>query len=235
MSSDTPQFHINTYFRSSCSGRLRIALNLKSLSYKCSYTNLLKDEQTSASHLSLNPSGSVPVLTPLKTDNAWPITQSVAGLEYLEEAFPDRRPLLPPGDKLVARAQVRTLVNIIACDTQPVTNRHIMLAVGKLGKNGPEWSREYMTRGLKAYEETAKRTAGEFSVGDEITMADVVLVPAVWGAERFGVDLEKLPTVKRIYETMSREEAVVKAHWRRQEDTPEEFRESLDGHVTGDP
>jgi maleylacetoacetate isomerase len=78
-----------------------------------------------------------------------------------------------------------------------------------------------MTDGLLAYEAIASNTAGKFSVGDQVTLADVCLVPAVWGAQRWGVDLNQTPVLMRVYENMSKIEEVDRAHWQRQEDTPE--------------
>lgn len=78
--------------------------------------------------------------------------------------------------------------------------------------------------GFRAYEAIVEKTAGAFSVGDSITVADVCLVPAAWGAERVGVDLGAFPTIKRVVERLEGEECVGRGHWRTQEDTPEEFR-----------
>lgn len=226
MASQTPKFHLHTYFRSSCSGRLRIALALKQIPYTTTVTNLLKDEQLSSTYAAINPSASVPVLTRLDTDTSFSIGQSIAALEYLEEAFPGVHPLLPAPERALERAQVRTLVNIVACDIQPITNRRIILAVQQLGKDPAEWCRHFIERGFAAYEATLEKTAGRFSVGDQITLADVCLVPAVWAGERFSIDLGKFSRLKGVFEEMSGTEAVRKAHWRRQEDTPEEFKES---------
>ena len=79
-----------------------------------------------------------------------------------------------------------------------------------------------MTRGLQAYEDVASRTAGKFSVGDKVSMADVCLVPAIWNAEPFGIELESFPTITRIYAALSELEAVQNAHWSVQEDCPED-------------
>ncbi len=81
-----------------------------------------------------------------------------------------------------------------------------------------------MTDGLVAYEKLVQKTTGKFSYGDSITLADVCLVPAVWGAQRFGVELENVPNVMKIFTAMSRLDAVKRAHWNSQEDTPAELR-----------
>lgn len=222
-------YDLHTYFRSSCSARLRIALNLKSIPYKSVPVNLLKGQQSSESHLILNPLGLVPVLvvhnnqSSASTSTSFAIPQSVSALEYLEETHPEP-PLLPSLSEAQGRATVRTLVNIIACDVQPVTNLRIQQRVRALGGDSAAWSKELVEAGFRAYETITAKSAGVFSVGDRITMADVCLVPACWAAERVGVDVGSYPTIKRVVERMEEEEAVKKAHWRRQVDTPDEFK-----------
>lgn len=218
-----PELLLHTYYRSSCSARLRIALNLKGLDAEYAYIHLYKDEQMSEEHEKLNPSRSVPVLTHLVDDGpSFPITQSAAAIEYLEEVFPDRSPLLPPLFRPLDRAKVRVLTNIITNDVQPITNRRIAKAVRRLGADVEAWNMDFMTRGLEAYERIAVKTAGRYSVGDAVSMADVCLVPAIWNAEKSAVDLESLPTVMRIYRALSELKAVKKAHWSMQADCPED-------------
>ncbi|KKK12316.1 hypothetical protein ARAM_001363 [Aspergillus rambellii] len=239
---DHPQVTLYTYFRSSCSARLRIALALKSIPYTSVPINLLKDEQGSPQNTSVNPSATVPTLIIQRTvptnnnnnnnNNNNPhiitITQSRAALEYLDEATdlaPATAPkLLPPASNPEARALVRTLCDIIACDVQPVTNLRILKRVAPLGVDRAAWSKDLIEAGFRAYEALVVRSAGVFSVGDGITMADLCLVPAVWGAQRAGVDLGRFPTIKRVVERLEMEEAVRKGHWMTQEDTPEEFQ-----------
>ena len=224
--SDTPKITLYTYFRSSCSARVRIALNLKSLPYTPVYVNLLKGEQSSAEHKTINPSGSVPALV-VEYPNKSPvtITQSLSALEYLDEIPPgNSHKLLPPTSDPEIRALVRTLSQIIACDVQPVTNLRILKEVDKLGGDRAGWSRDLIEKGFGAFESIVKSTAGRLSVGDVITMADVCLIPAAWGAERVGVELGKFPTIKRIVDALEQEEAAKKGHWKNQEDTPEELR-----------
>ncbi|KFY28182.1 hypothetical protein V493_03060, partial [Pseudogymnoascus sp. VKM F-4281 (FW-2241)] len=172
----------------------------------------------------INPSHTVPtlIITPSSGGPSVKITQSIPALEYLEEAYPSQRPLLPKD--LAARATVRTLVAILAADVQPITNLAILNRVEAMGGDKALWAREIMAGGLQAYEAVTKDSAGEFSVGDDISMADVCLVPAMWGAERFGVDFTEMPTVRRVYERLAAMEEVKRAHWTRQEDTPEELR-----------
>lgn len=220
-----PDYTVYSYFRSSCSARLRIALNIKGVSYDQVPVNLLKNEQTSEKHRQLNPSGSVPLLVcHNEAGGHFKIGQSVAAIEYLDEVHP-QHPLLPRDDPK-ARALARTLAAIVACDIQPVTNLRILRRVREMGGDAEVWIRELAASGFEAYEAVAKESAGVFSVGDEMSIADACLVPAIWNAQRFGVELEAFPTVRRIMEALERETAVVSARYSRQPDTPEELREA---------
>ncbi|KAJ5129538.1 uncharacterized protein N7515_005577 [Penicillium bovifimosum] len=222
----TDKITLHTYFRSSCSARLRIALHLKEIPFESVYVNLLKGEQSTPAHLAINPSGTVPALV-IQRESQPPvtITQSLAALEYLAEAFPEKEPaLMPPASDPETRAVVRTLSDIISCDIQPVTNLRILKRVGPLGVDRAAWSKDLMEEGFRAYEAVVKGSAGKFSVGDQITIADLCLIPAAWGAQRFGVDLGQFPVTNGIVQRLEMEEAVRKGHWRAQEDTPEEFR-----------
>ncbi|KAK2811212.1 hypothetical protein FQN50_002309 [Emmonsiellopsis sp. PD_5] len=236
MSTPLPSLTLHTYFRSSCSGRLRIALALKNLPYTTHPVNLLSGAQHTPAHLSLNPSGTVPVLTATTTnpttgtEETLTITQSIAALEYLEE-LTDTIPLLPPRTEIDKRARIRTLVNILACDVQPVTNLKIQKRVKALGGDNTAWARELMVEGFTAVEAilagsttAGTGTAGKYCVGDEVSLADVCLVPAVWAGERVGVEFDKFPCVKRVFGEMEGLEGVKVAHWMRQGDTPVELR-----------
>jgi len=143
-------------------------------------------------------------------------------LEYFEDAYPNAPKLLP--EDVEARAKVRELVNVVACDIQPVTNLKVLNKVRPLGVDGKEWQAEWMSSGLEAFERIVKGSAGRYAVGDQVTLADVVLAPAVDNALRFGVDVSKYETVWRVYEEVGKIEAFQKGGWRTQEDTPEEFR-----------
>lgn len=216
-----PDYNLYSYYRSSCSARLRIALNLKGIAYDLVPVNILKDEQLSAEHKALNPSCSVPLLCKKGDATPFKIGQSVAALEYLDEIHPV--PLLPLKSDPEGRAITRTLVNIVSCDIQPVTNLRIMRRVRALGGNAEEWNKELMQDGLQAYEVVASNWAGKYSYGDNLTMADVCLLPAAWNAKRFGVDLGQFPTISKVVENMEQLPAVAKASYFNQPDTPEEM------------
>lgn len=242
MTTTPSSFDLYTYFRSSCAARLRIALNLKGLAYTPRFVNLLKGEQFTDEHRRLNPTGTVPVLiahyqsTSTSTSTSEPqeqeftIGQSLAAMEFLEEGCTQGeggRALLPPLTDPQARARVRTICELIACDIQPVTNQRVQKRVKALEADPTAWSYSVAAGGFEALEAVLRDTVGAsgFCVGEQITMADVCLVPAVWAADRVGLDvMGTYPTVKKVYERMLREKAVQKAHWRTQPDTPEEFR-----------
>ena len=220
------QLILYTYFRSSCSCRVRTACNIKKLPVTYRYVNLLEGEQRAASYLEVNPGGVVPTLVvtdatgrPIVT-----ISQSIAILEYLEEAFPNSRQLLPPVTQPVARARVRELVNTIACDVQPPTNLRVLRRAKGLGVTSEDWCQEFMDFGLRAYEALLARNPQRYSVGEDITMADVVLAPAIENAMRWGMGLAKLPNVKRVFEAIRALPEFMDADWRHQEDTPEALR-----------
>ncbi|KJZ71602.1 hypothetical protein HIM_08996 [Hirsutella minnesotensis 3608] len=217
-------YTLYSYFRSSCSARLRIILNLKGISYDTVPVNLLNGEQLTDSHRALNPSATVPLLVSRRAhDDGFKIGQSIAALEFLEEVHPET-PILPPASDPKGRAVVRTLVNIVSSDTQPVTNLRIMQRVRKLGGNAEDWNKELMTDGMRAYESIVKDCAGKYSFGDSVTMADACLLPAAWNAERFGVDLKAFPTISRVVENLSQHPAVIKAHYLNQPDTPDNLK-----------
>ena len=220
-SPDTP-LTLYTYFRSSCSGRLRIALNLKRIPYAAEYLDLKAGHHHDLSYCDINPSESVPTLRLGPTGGT--ITQSLAALEYLEERFPMAPSLLPTSSNHLGRATVRSLVNIISSDFQPVTNMRVLARVSQMGVEGGDWFRHFGDLALKAYEAIVKNTAGEYSYGNEVTLADVCLVPAVWNAQRYGIDMYPFPTIRMIVSRMQRLEAVQKAHWKAQPDCPPDLR-----------
>ncbi|EPS43246.1 hypothetical protein H072_2748 [Dactylellina haptotyla CBS 200.50] len=230
-----PNITLHTYFRSSCSARVRIALNLKGLTFTPHYIHLVKSEQCSPEYTSINPSATVPTITftqDEESQDSFVLTQSMAILEYLEEKFPPPAytPLLPTNPE--HRARVRQLCNIIACDIQPLTNLKMLKSMKEYAKAagqdpdvaGPEWQKKIMTEGFRAYEAICKKSVGKYSVGDELSMADVCLMPAIDGAVRFGVDMEEFETVKRVWSELDKVEAVVKGGWRVQGDTPADLR-----------
>jgi len=228
----TPSFHLYTYFRSSCSARLRIALALKSITYTRTNINLLAKEHLEPSYAAINPSRSVPTLVVTYPNaNGTPetvtLTQSLATLNYLDEAFPNTVPILPSSPK--ARALSRTLAEIIAEDIQPATNLRIQLRIKNLADQEASvaYTKEVMTEGFRAFEAVLRKEGNaddKYCVGNQVSLADLCLVPAVWGAMRWGVELAQFERLMAIYDRLSQTEEVKKAHWSMQPDTPEELR-----------
>jgi maleylacetoacetate isomerase len=188
-----------TYFRSSAAYRVRIALNLKGIGYEAVPVHLLKDggQQRQEEYRKINPSGLVPAFQ----DERITLTQSVAIIEYLDERFP-AVPLMP--QDVAGRAKVRELTQIIACDIHPLNNlrvlRHLVheLKLSEEAKN--EWIRHWIREGLVSLEAHLARdpAAGPFCHGTAPTMADCFLVPQVFNAQRFDIDIAAYPNVERI-------------------------------------
>lgn len=219
-----PEYELYSYFRSSCSARVRIAAHWKGLELKYKYVQLLKDEQKGNDYAGLNPNKTVPTLVVREDGKEALIRQSVAMLEYFEERHPETPRLLPPSSDPLGRAQVRDLVNIVACDTQPITNLKVLNKVKPLGMETNDWQQTFMGAGLEVYEAVVSKTAGKYSIGDEVTLADVVLSPAVDNCYRYGVDMTKFPIVEKIYRELMKLDAFKKGSWKTQVDTPENLR-----------
>lgn len=188
-----------TYFRSSAAYRVRIALNLKGLKADYRYVHLVKDggQQHQPEYLALNPQGLVPALV----DKGHVLTQSLAIIEYLDETHP-QPPLLPkdaPG-----RARVRALAQIVACDIHPVNNQRILkyleseFHADEAARS--KWYRHWIVEGFNALDKLlgSSPATGKFCHGDQPTLADICLVPQVFNARRFKIDLASFPAIERI-------------------------------------
>lgn len=185
-----------SYFRSSAAFRLRIALNLKGLDYEYVAVNLLKREQKSDDYLALNPQGLVPALT---LPDGQTLGQSIALLEWLDEAYPGAA-LLPrdPTD----RARVRSVVHNIACDIHPICNlavtNYLQDRFSAREADIIDWYTTWMHRGFVAIERVLANNATPFSFGKQPGMADVCLVPQVFNARRFDINLADFPHICRV-------------------------------------
>jgi maleylpyruvate isomerase len=186
---------LSTYWRSSCSFRVRIALGYKKLAYESVCVNILEDKQHEAGYRAHNPIGHVPTLTIDGVD----YVESVAIMELLEELHPEP-PLLPK--QPYERARVRGLVQTISAGIQPLQNLAVLDRVGKEPTIRTAWMQHWISRGLAAYEAlvvAAEKDGmnGPFSFGSGFTMADACLVPQVFAARRVGVDLTPFPRILR--------------------------------------
>ena len=181
-----------TFFRSSTSYRVRIALSVKGLDWEQRYVSLPKMEHRAGDYLAVNPQGLVPALV----ENGQLFAQSLAILEYLEEAHPE--PAFLPSD-LYQRAYVRRLSQIIGCDIHPLNNVRVLkwLAANVPDDKGiaDRWYAHWIAEGFASIEETLEREnlAGAFCLGDTVGMADICLVPQVANARRFDCDLSPYP------------------------------------------
>lgn len=188
-----------TYFRSSAAYRVRIALNLKGLKADYRFVHLVKEggEQHRSEYLAVNPQGLVPALA----DKGHVLTQSLAIIEYLEETHP--QPPLFPKDAL-GRARVRALAQIVACDIHPLNNQRILKYLEKEFRADEAarntWYRHWIVEGFNALDKLldGSPATGKFCHGDQPTLADVCLVPQVFNARRFKIDLGSFPSIERI-------------------------------------
>lgn len=190
---------LHTYFRSTAAWRVRIALALKGLQYDAVPVHLLRDggEQHAERYRRLNPQGLVPLLT----DGDELVTQSLAIIEYLDETHREP-PLLPHSP--AGRARVRALAQIVACDIHPLNNLRVQqylasqLGAGDAAKQ--DWMHHWMHAGFEALEAmlAGDPRTGACCHGDAPTIADLCLVPQLYNARRFGVDLDAYPTLVRI-------------------------------------
>ncbi len=208
-----------TYFRSSAAYRVRIALNLKGIGYDAVPVHLLRNggEQHHAAYRAVNPGELLPALDVDGTV----LTQSLAIVEYLEETHPFM-PLLP--QDALGRARVRALAQTIACDTHPLTNlrvlQHLKAELGVSEEAKTTWYRHWLAEGMRMLEAQLADSAdtGRFCHGDTPTLADCCLVPQVFNANRFGVDLAPYPTIAAIDAACAGIEAFQAAHPARQPD-----------------
>jgi len=193
---------LHSYFRSSASFRVRIALALKNLDYEYAAVHLLQGggQQFAPAFKAMNPAALVPVL---EDEDGTVLSQSLAIIEYLDETRP--QPPLLPGDA-VARARVRAIALAIACEIHPLNNLRVLgylvktLGVSEEQKNA--WYRHWVETGLATVETmlAADPRTGACCHGDLPTLADICLVPQIFNAQRFNCRLDHVPTVMRIHE-----------------------------------
>jgi maleylpyruvate isomerase len=203
---------LHGFWRSTATWRVRIALAHKGIPYEYVPVHILRGggEQHRPEFLAMNPMRHVPVLELEEAGRVHHLAESMAILEFLEERFPSL-PLLPSDPFLRLRA--RQLALTVVSGIQPLQNTKVQKWVqGELQADGKAWVQHWVSRGLEALELLTKETAGTFSVGEALSVADVCLVPELHFAVRFGIDLEPYPTLRAIGRACDVLPAFVAAH-----------------------
>lgn len=181
---------LHGYYRSASSWRVRIALGLKDLRVAQVAHHLRRGEQRAAGYLVLNPQGLVPALV---LDDGTVLTQSLAIIEWLDQAFPTP-PLLPAGP--IERARVRAFALVLAADTHPVQNLGVLARLRSMDRPETEvqaWAADANRAGLEACEALLADMPGPFCFGAAPGLADICLVPQLGNARRFGLDVNRFP------------------------------------------
>lgn len=206
------------FWRSTATWRVRIGLALKGIEYTYRPIDLIRDggDQHSDEYRTKNPMRQVPLLELEDGGRPLRLAQSVAILEYLEERWPAPR-LLPESRPL--RARTRQLVEMINSGIQPLQNTSVQQRIkGELGRDEKAWIHHWVSRGLAALEAVIVEEAGRFAVGDQVTLADLFLVPQLSFSRRFAVPLGDYPTLLRIEAACAELPAFRRAHADRQPD-----------------
>lgn len=205
------------FWRSSAAYRVRIVLNLKGIDTEHSFVNIspAKLEQNEPAYRKINPQGFVPLLV---LDDGTKITQSMAICEYLDETYPSPR-LLP--EEPLARADIRALCQMVACDIHPLNNARVLRFLKEDLAHDQEtisrtWYGHWIREGFDALEQVVD--AGGFCRGEEPSLADTFLIPQIYNANRFEVDLGPYPRIRRIEEACNAIEAFAAAAPERQPD-----------------
>ena len=188
------------YWRSSAAYRVRIALHMKGIEFESIPVHLVKDggEQHAAKYVELNPTHLVPTLV----DGELILNQSLAIIDYIECKYP-QKPLYP--QSVEQRALVLALSQDVACEIHPVNNLRIQQYLAKeLGVSDSEklaWSHHWMAQGFAAIEEKLKHCSGAYCFGDQVTIADLCLVPQVYNARRFNLNMDPYPLISAIVDS----------------------------------
>lgn len=206
------------YFRSSASWRVRIALNWKGVAYETVPVNMIQGVQRSDEYRRTNPLAALPTLD----IDGHSLSESMAILEYLEETRPE--PALLPKTP-VLRAQARRAAEYVNSSMQPYQNLHVLAKLAQdhgLDEDGRKaWAKHFIQRGMDHLEVLLRQTAGRYSVGDDVSFADVVLVPQLYGARRWGIDVERYETIARVEAACAELPAFQAARPENQPDCPE--------------
>lgn len=205
------------YWRSSAAYRVRIAMHLKGLVFESIPVHLVKEggEQHKASYSEVNPTHLVPTLV----DGDVRLHQSIAIIDYLDDKYPTTR--VYPND-IVDKAKVKALALDIACEIHPLNNLRVQQYLGQefslQDVDKLTWSHHWMALGFKAIEAQLSSTSGDFCFGNSITMADICLVPQVYNANRFKLDMSDYPNIVKVAENCNKHAAFIAALPENQQD-----------------
>jgi len=206
----TKKLVLHSYWRSSCSYRVRIALAAKGVAAELVTVNLLQNAQQTPEYTAISPTGYLPALT----IDGETFVESMAILELLEELYPE--PALLPREPH-ARAHVRGLCEIVNAGIQPLQNLNVTRRVASDGPGQKAWMQHFITKGLHAFEARLaalelRGVHGPFAYGSTFTLADCLLIPQVYAARRNDVDLATLPRIQRAVEASADLPFVLSAH-----------------------
>lgn len=194
------------YYRSSCSYRVRIALNIKEIAYEKITISLIDNEHHSNDYQKINPQAFVPIWQ----DANITLTQSIAILEYLDEQYPNTPKILP--DEPLLRAKARQIALIVACDMHPLNNLRVKTYLKNLGITDDEiliWYHHWLKQGFDSIEVWLGNDP--YCVGDHISIADICLVPQIYNALRFSFNMTPYPKIISIYEQCQQNQAFIDA------------------------
>ena len=207
---------LHSAWRASAPYRVRIGLALKGVAYDYAALDLLAGDQRGAAYRAVNPQGLAPALD---LGDGQILTQSLSILEWLEETRPTP-PILPRS--ALDRATVRAMANIVACDIHPLNNTRVGARLKTLGIGDEalvrDWIQPWIREGFDALEPMVARHAGMFAFGDSPTIADCCIVPQVYSANRFQVDMTPWPAIAGVAERTAMHPAFAAAHPSRQPD-----------------
>ncbi len=212
------------YFRSSTSFRVRIAMEIKQLPYEYISIHLLNDggDQNKPEYRKLNPMGGVPTLQ----HKEFLLAQSDAIIEYLDEVFPQSHRLFPSDYQ--QKAKIREFCQIINADIHSYGNLKTLQYLEKkfsaTDETKNKWVQDWFSQGLTACETHLQKSSGQYCFADTLTAADCFLVPLVFTANRFKVDLASFKTINKVNENCLKLSAFQKAHPYRQTDTPQDLK-----------
>ena len=177
------------------------------------------DEQLKPEYLTVNPIGQVPSLVIEHEGKSITLFQSIAIINFLEEKYPNAPKLIP--NDAMSKYRVQVIVDTICSGIQPLQNLPVLDKLNKFKDGaGAEWAKQVIERGFFALEKILEETSGKFCVGNEFTLADICLVPQVYNANRYGVDVSKYPLIEKLNKALENHPAIAASHPSKQPDAP---------------